>query len=310
MEDIESESPSGRQPLILEVKGNSLDDGPGIRTVIFFKGCPLSCTWCHNPESKRAGAELSHDIRECVACGTCAETCQAGAIDPGGAKFIDRSRCDLCFECVETCPSGALSRVGKSIAVAGLARIVEKDLPFFRTSGGGVTLSGGEPTMFIDYCSQLLQALKEMDVHTIIETCGYFNFDEFNRLVVPFTDSVFFDLKILDAGLHRELCGVDNAGILSNFERLYAEYLAGGTEILPRIPLIPGITATDDNLQALAGFLRSNGVRKVALLQYNPLWLEKAAKIGHESPAILPSRWLPGDELQRCREHFKGLEVV
>lgn len=302
-----------RGPLILEIKGNSLDDGPGIRTVVFFKGCPLSCAWCHNPESKRTGPELSFDPRECAGCRECVAVCHMDAIEHSAAPYIDRARCDLCFECVENCPSGALSRVGAAMDVDEVAALVEKDLPFFKTSGGGVTLSGGEPTMFMDYCSRLLRRLKEMDVHTIVETCGRFDLDEFTHAVLPHLDAAYFDLKLYDPDEHLKWCGAGNEIILSNFAGLKRICLEGGVEVLPRIPLIPGITDTEDNLQALAAFLRRCGALTVALLEYNPLWMEKTAKVGRKNPLAAreeSGRWMERDDVERCRAIFQDFEIM
>lgn len=302
-----------RRPLVLEVKGNSLDDGPGIRTVVFFKGCPLSCAWCHNPESKRAGQEISFDPRECVGCDSCLGACEAGALDRGNPFFVERDRCDLCFDCVDVCPSGALSRVGRYMEVEEVAALIERDLPFFRTSGGGVTLSGGEPTLDMDYASQLLRRLKDSSIHTIVETCGHFDLGEFEAKMLPWTDAVYFDLKLRDPEEHRRHCGVSNRVILENFAALLRASRDGGTSILPRIPLVPGITATSENLEGLAALLRREGAREVALLEYNPLWFEKSRKIGKRNP--LEGRedattWMPPAELERCRSFFAGLKVL
>jgi len=303
----------GREPLILEIKGNSLDDGPGIRTVVFFKGCPLDCSWCHNPESKRAGAEISFDENECVACDACIEACGLGALSRDLPGFIDRERCDMCLDCVEACPSRAIALVGKRMTVEEVASEIEKDLPFFRTSGGGVTLSGGEPTLYMEYCSRLLARLKEKGVHTIVETCGYFALEGFERLVLPHADAVYFDIKIHDEALHREQCGVSNSLILENFKALLQSCAERGTELLPRVPLIPGITATEENLKAIAGFLRDSGAERVALLQYNPLWLDKDRKLGRSSPLATQrdkNEWMSRDEIEACRAAMEGLDAV
>ena len=302
-----------RTPLILEIKGNSLDDGPGIRTVVFFKGCPLSCVWCHNPESKRAGVEISFEPKECVGCDTCLDVCGEGALDRSNPGFIDRGRCTLCFECAEACPAGALARVGREMSVGDVIEEVEKDVPFFRTSGGGVTLSGGEPILFMEYCSELLKGLEERDIHTIIETCGYFDREEFDRLVYPYVDTIYFDLKLIDEAEHRKNCGVSNAPVLENFRALHRRSLEGGVEVLPRVPLIPGITATEENLKGIAAFLGECGARKVAILQYNPLWLEKSAKVGQENPLEGRERmttWMTPAEVRRYRDMFDGFEIA
>ena len=146
-----------KRPLFLEIKGNSLDDGPGIRSVVFFKGCPLSCFWCHNPESKSSGIEIAYDAAECIACNTCLETCQESALSTENPFYQHKHKCSLCFECVATCPSTALSRVGVSMSVEEIVKIVLKDKLFFQNSNGGVTLSGGEPTLTMAFTGDLLQ---------------------------------------------------------------------------------------------------------------------------------------------------------
>lgn len=302
-----------RRPLILEIKGNSLDDGPGIRTVVFFKGCPLSCLWCHNPESKSAAPEISFDAGECVGCDTCLAVCEDGALDRASPGFVDRGRCTLCYRCVEECPSGALARVGRFMEVGEVLAEVRKDLPFFETSGGGATLSGGEPTLFMDYTRQLLSGLREMGVHTLVETCGLFELAEFEEKVLPLVDTIYFDLKVIDPARHRELCGASNESILENFSKLQHRFLNGGPQLLPRLPLIPGMTDTDENLAKVARFLSDNSAARVALLQYNPLWTEKSTKIG-KSPPVGEGRawtsWMDRAALERCRAAFDGFEIV
>jgi pyruvate formate lyase activating enzyme len=301
------------RPIILDIKGNSLDDGPGIRTVVFFKGCPLDCSWCHNPESKRATAELSYDANECVDCRACVEACGKGAIRDGVPGRIERFMCDVCGDCVKVCPSGALSAVGRRMEVEEVALVIEKDKPFFETSGGGVTLSGGEPTMYMDFCNRLLSRLGGVGIHSIIETCGHFDLELFEEYVLPLVDAVYYDLKLFDDSAHVEHCGVSNDRILDNFTGLVSSCGEAGKELLPRIPLVPGITDTEENLCEIAGFLRRSGARKFALLEYNPLWLEKGRKLGRPSgleqdPEM--AGWMPRGRVDECRTCFEGLEVV
>jgi len=211
------------------------------------------------------------------------------------------------------CPSGALERFGRRMSAGEVAAGIEKDIPFFRTSGGGVTLSGGEPTMFMEYCAELLGRLKELGVSSLVETCGLFDLASFDRLVYPLVDAVYFDIKLADEAAHRRYCGAPNSVILDNFRVLCGRSLSGGVEVLPRIPLVPGITATDDNLLRLAEFLRSCGARKVALLQYNPLWLKKSEKVGHDNPLVEREEfgaWMSPADVRRMRGLFEGFEVV
>jgi|LSQX01.2.fsa_nt_gb pyruvate formate lyase activating enzyme len=299
-----------KNPLIFEIKGNSLDDGPGIRTVVFFKGCPLSCVWCHNPESKRPFAELSFDPKECIACDSCLDACVNGALSRDNPCFIDRQLCKLCFDCVNVCPTGALSRIGNPMNIEEIVRIVSKDKPFYKVSGGGVTLSGGEATLYMEFAGQLLKALKAEGIHTLLETCGFFAIDKFEELLLPYIDIIYYDLKIFDSDDHKTYCGVPNQRILSNFLRLHALSRTHGFEIIPRVPLIPGITDSEDNITAIAYFLKSHGVEKYELLAYNPLWHDKAANLGNE-----PVRegdqtlrnWMSVEKHKRCEEIFQAI---
>lgn len=269
-----------KTPLILDIKGNSLDDGPGIRTVVFFKGCPLSCVWCHNPESKKPGPEISFDKAECVGCDACMESCPENALNRNNPFFIDRKKCTLCGDCVEICPSGALSMVGKRLSTKDIVAIAAKDKPFYKNSSGGVTLSGGEPTLYMDYLSDLLKGLKAEGIQTLLETCGLFEFELFKKKILPYIDTIYYDIKIHDPSIHQQFCGVKNDRIIKNFIKLNAVSAANGIDLLARTPLIPNITATEENLSKIADFLKTQGVRQARLLAYNPLWHEKNEKIG------------------------------
>jgi pyruvate formate lyase activating enzyme len=305
-------SPEPRTPLILEIKGNSLDDGPGIRSVVFFKGCPLSCVWCHNPESKKTGPEISFDPKTCVDCGTCRKVCPEKALSTDNPGYINRQRCTLCFLCVDACPSGALSRVGQALTVAQVLEKILPDKPFFDASRGGVTLSGGEPTLFAEYAGDLLAALKKENIHTLLETCGLFDFDRFMHLLYPSLDAVYFDIKIHDDSTHRKYCGVSNKKILENFEKLLPIAETDGKVLLPRTPLIPGITDGEENLKAIAAYLSRLGVKEAALLAYNPLWHEKTDKIGCDNSCrndTAMTRFMPGEAVARCREIFNGYGI-
>lgn len=269
-----------KNPLILSIKRNSLDDGPGIRSVVFFKGCPLNCRWCHNPESKSKEAELLFNAELCIGCGSCMEMCPQKAILPGNPDHVDRGRCSKCFVCITVCPSQALEIAGRSIEVDEVADELLRDRLFFLNSGGGVTLSGGEPTLFVDFVARLLRLLKNAGVHTLLETCGYFSARRFTETILPFLDLIYYDLKIIDPELHRIECGRHNGLILNNFKLLKSLSMGGGFTIVPRIPLIPGVTDREDNLKGLAVFLASYGVKEAVLLDYNPLWREKLSRLG------------------------------
>lgn len=289
--------------LILEIKGNSLDDGPGIRTVVFFKGCPLNCVWCHNPESKKANVELSWDSKECIGCLRCKDVCPHNAIVTESKDFIKRNLCTLCFACIEVCPSGAMSKVGTVMTVDEIMQNILKDKPFFDTSGGGVTLSGGEPLLNMHFASKLLQRSKENSISTLVETSGYFQWDSFESSIAPYTDIVYYDIKLIDDTEHKKYCGVSNARILGNFKKLVDYSKNKGMTLVPRIPLVPGITATEHNLSGIAEFLRKCGASDVELLRYNPLWPEKCRKIGMQEPIDKKlTQWMSVEEYEACKQ--------
>ncbi len=303
-----------KKPLILEIRGNSLDDGPGIRSVVFFKGCPLACVWCQNPEGKSTQAEIAFDAGECVRCDACLKVCSPKALSRQNTYFIDRARCTLCFDCTDVCPSGALERVGRQISPDEIIDMVMKDKPFFDTSQGGVTLSGGEPTLFTDFAGELLSGLKRQNIHTLIETCGHFDMEDFRLRLLPYLNMIYFDLKLMDDGLHRRYTGVGNKRILDNFKELAS--LTRGTRVtlLPRVPLIPGITDTEDNLRAIAYFLVQTGMRKAMLMNYNPLWKAKTVKLGIDETEAQQkglTKWMNTHRLSQCREVFisAGIEL-
>jgi len=290
--------------LIVDIKRNSLDDGPGIRTVIFFKGCPLSCIWCQNPETKQSTQEISFSKEDCLNCEKCLEVCDAGAVDFSYNYRIYRDTCNLCGKCIEVCPYKALKFAGKEYDIKTLSNLLLKDKIFYDNSGGGVTLSGGEATFHMDYVHQLLKELKKENIHICLETCGYYNRETFNELLLPYLDLVYFDLKIFDSKLHKKYCGVSNEIIFQNFEDLIKNK---NIEILPRIPLIPNITATNDNLEKFKRYLRSVQIENIGLLPYNPLWLSKTESIGLKA-GYNQSSWLENEEKEKIKKIFTNFK--
>ena len=292
------------EPFIVDIKRNSLDDGPGIRTLLFFKGCPLSCVWCQNPETKRPVQEISFDGEKCIGCGKCLEVCSRGTIDFNYEYRIHREDCSLCGDCIDACKNNALEYVGKLYTVDQLLESILKDKVFFDNSGGGVTFSGGEPLYHMNYLHGLLLKLKEHDIHVCVETSGFYNRNQFEELILPLVDLVYFDLKIYDPKKHAQYCQVSNEIILKNFEHLIT---INNVEVLPRIPLIPGITDTDENLRDWRSYLKSLNIRKVGLLPYNPLWLVKPQKLGIK-PGYSHSEWLGTEKKKKIKEIFSDFE--
>ncbi len=205
--------------------------------------------------------------------------------------------------------------VGLKMTVEEVIPIILKDIPFFKTSGGGLTLSGGEPLMFMDFASSLLQVAKHNDIHTLVETCGLFSFKNFVEKIAPYCDQLYFDLKIFDVNSHKQYCGVSNSQILENLAQMAQAPFLATMNFLPRVPLIPGITNSEENLTQIAGLLHKHQLSKVALLDYNPLWIEKCDKIGKAShnPALTElESWLKQEQIAKSRSIFTslGIEVV
>ncbi len=291
------------RPLIVEVKRNSLEDGPGIRSVVFFKGCPLRCIFCHSPETQDPGVEIAFYPGECVQCGSCADACPEGAIDLELPGRIRREKCTCCGTCADVCPGKGLRLIGSYYPVEALTEILLRDLSFYRHSGGGVTLSGGECTLYPVYLESLLKSLKAKQIHVAIETSGYFDYQTFREKIVPHVDLIYYDIKIADLQAHKQYVGKSNRRILRNLQRLLQE---GGVEVHPRVPLVPGITATRQNLSAIVDILCDAGARDVALLPYNPMGLEMAVRLGRSKPP-LPEGFMEPDEETEIYVFFKGL---
>lgn len=281
-----------RVPLIVDVKRNSLEDGPGIRSVVFFKGCPLRCAFCQNPEAQDPEAEIAFSARECIRCGECAMVCPQGAIDLEFSGRIRREKCLRCGKCAGICPGKGLRRIGSYYPVEVLTGILLQDLPYYRYSGGGITLSGGECTFYPDYVEALLKCLREKGTHIALETSGYFEYETFKEKILPYTDLVYFDLKFADPETHRFYTGKSNRIILDNLFRIVREK---ELEVCPRIPLIPGMTATEENLSATVDLLCEAGAKTVSLVPYNPMGIEMVVDLGRPRPA-LPGRFMEPDQ--------------
>lgn len=296
-----------RTPYIVDVRRNSLDDGPGIRSVVFFKGCPLRCTWCQNPETLSPGPQLQRLADRCSGCGRCVPACPHGVARPA-TEEPSSDDCVACGACVQPCASLARRIAGTVWDAHELLALLVRDEPFYRLSGGGVTLSGGEPTLFPDFAGGLAAGLAAKGVHVLVETCGRFQWESFERHLLAHLSTVYFDLKLADDAEHRLHTGRGNQRIHDNLRRL-AEHTE--LDLLPRVPLVPGITDSPANLSALASLLLDIGLQRVALLPYNPLWVPKRQGLGMGLPYD-EREWMTAEHVARCEDVFAqaGLEVA
>ena len=273
--------------LVFNIQGYSIQDGPGIRTTVFLKGCPLRCLWCSNPESQTFAPDVLLTPAKCVSCGTCLKMCRHGAVhipelSEGGRPIpvLDHSICAECGDqrCVFGCFGQALETVGDFMTAEELVDRIEKDAPFFRNSGGGVTLSGGEPLMHPAFCLAFLQRCREIYIHTAIETTGYADWEAIEPLL-EYTDLFLYDLKQIDSKKHKELTGVGNEKILDNLKRLLAQEKAA---VIVRMPIIPGLNDDEEDLRRAASFIKENGGHIVHILAYHRMGMGKYEGLGRE----------------------------
>ncbi len=267
--------------VVFDIKRFAIHDGPGIRTTVFLKGCPLTCACCHNPESQAPGAEVILRPGRCLRCGACLPECPTGAatLGPGG-PVVDPARCLRCGDCAEACPAGARERIGRVMTAEAVVAEIARDEPFFAESGGGATFSGGEPLQQPDFLAGLLRLCREAGIHTALDTCGHAPWETVAR-VLPWTDLVLYDLKHPDDAAHRAFTGVSNATILANLRRL----AASGPPVVVRVPVVPGFNDDDATARALAALLAELETRPpVELLPYHQLGADKYARLGREAP--------------------------
>jgi len=266
--------------MVFDIQRCCVHDGPGIRTTVFLKGCNLRCFWCHNPESWRMGRDLMYYPQKCISCGKCFDSCPLGChiLKDGGEHVIDREKCTLCGACVKKCYPGALILSGRERGVEDVMKSVRADAAFYRNSGGGMTVSGGEPLLQPEFTLALLTAAKEEGIHTALDTAGHVEFAVMER-VLPQADLLLFDCKCMDSAVHRQVTGAGNERVLENLRRLGQ----GSTPVWVRAPVIPGVNDTEENMLALRAFLADlPAVKRVELLAYHNLGAGKHGNLGGE----------------------------
>lgn len=270
------------EALIFSIQRMSTEDGPGIRTTVFFKGCGLNCGWCHNPESISMKPEIQWFSVRCIHCKICLQTCPVKAIEATDTMVsVNRNLCDRCGKCAEECPANAMEQIGRTWKMNDLLDEVEKDRVYFEKSGGGVTVSGGEPMMQADFIISFLCELKNRGIHTALDTSGHCNAADLTE-AVRYTDLILFDLKVIDTGKHKLFTGHSNELILSNL-KMTAGMLTGQQELWIRTPMIPGATATDENIRDIGNYIAALNGKKVShweLCSFNNLCRDKFGRMG------------------------------
>jgi len=267
--------------LIFDIQRFSVHDGPGIRTLLFFKGCPLRCQWCSNPEGRVREQQILYNSRRCIACNGCVAVCHTGASSMiNGTMVYDRKKCIVCGKCIEVCPSGARTLSGKWITVDEVMDVIEKDRVFFRHSGGGITLGGGEPTYQPEFAEALLTECRRNNIHTAIETCGYADWKIFSLLLEK-TDLVLFDIKHIDDSKQRHYTGASNRIILDNLDKL----LMTNKKIVVRITLIPHFNDSKEEKEKIVDFIKSKRRNvEIEYLFYHKYGLYKYELLGERYP--------------------------
>lgn len=284
--------------IVYNIQRMSTKDGPGLRTTVFLKGCPLHCPWCSNPESQSFKPQLLVFSNLCVACGACEKVCPNGAVVRLGESFNrDRSICKDCGLCAQSCPSKAREISGKRMTVEEVMRVVDSDSLFYENSGGGVTFGGGEPTSSGDFLQALIDACAGRGYHICLDTCGVCEPERF-RKIMERVDLFLFDCKHMDPEEHKRLTGRDNVVILENLHNLFE----ARKPVQIRVPLMPGINDTEENIAAMAAFLHKHGKYEIDVLPCHTFGHSKYAALNLPDPAMIPYQ---PDEFKVVMERFK-----
>ena len=262
--------------IIFNIQKFSIHDGPGIRTTVFFKGCPLNCMWCHNPESQNSSLEMLHNKDKCTLCQTCLAVCPQNAITLENNTIVtDMDKCDFCGKCSINCIYGIREIAGKEYTVDQVVSEVLKDKIFYEESNGGVTLSGGEPLSYIDFVEELLERLQDNDIHTAVDTSGVASFDVLER-ISKYTDLFLYDLKLMDDEKHQKYIGVSNELVIENLKKLSKIH----NNINIRLPIIEGVNADLGHINGVINLIDGMGIKDINLLPYHDISQHKYSKLG------------------------------
>jgi len=293
---------------IFDIKFFAIHDGPGIRTTIFLKGCPLKCIWCHNPEGISPKEEIAYITKKCVGCGVCFKICPNGVygVSEAGTRIFQRDKCKMCLSCIDSCYPQALMLYGKEVTVAEVMEKVLQDSDFYKTSNGGITLSGGEPLTQAEFSAELLKGCIDKGIHTAVDTCGYVRWESFEA-VLPYTKMFLYDFKHIDDEAHIKYTGVSNQLIIENLVKLGIR----GVPIEIRIPVIPGINDNAEYAKRTGELLgRIPAITAVRLLKYHNLAKSKYISLGkpERMPETSDNQSAKIDEYASFLEQY-GLKV-
>ena len=297
--------------LVGSIQKFSIEDGPGIRTTVFFKGCPLECKWCHNPEMIDPKQQLINSGKKCIGCGYCIEVCPNGALyhDPEMGLIIDRNKCDMCLKCADECYAQALRPVARSMSVDEIMDLAEQDKGFYENTGGGITVSGGEILMQYDFIEKIIDEAANRGINVCLDTCGHGDPDALMRLALKENvTNILYDMKSIDDEVHKAYTGVGNGLILENLKMLSGNDVTR-EKLIMRMPLIQGVNDTDDIIKRTGELYKEIGIKRVNLLPYHNLGISKMKNIGGKQEEFSQ----PAEErLTEIQEYFKneiGLEA-
>ena len=289
-------------PYIFDIQRFSIHDGPGIRTVLFSKSCPLSCTWCQNPESQKSRAEVAFYSEKCKDCRKCIQVCPSFAIDEI-TKISNYTTCITCSACIDVCTQDARKMIGQKMSEDEIINELLKDIDFYKDSNGGVTFSGGEPLVYPEFLLKILKRLKAKGIHTNIETCGVFDLEKVIPLL-PYIDLIYFDIKHLNKDSHKEYTGLGNEIILENFQELNAVF----SHLQIRVPLIPSVNDDEYSIKEISEFSLKNGHQTIHLLPYHSMGNSKAIRIDYKAK-IFKVKPHTNEELELIKKQFSKLGI-